>query len=134
MTWLSLLWVLWLIPGFGLWYLSYGLECFMDGATLSRDQFLAPFQCFWEEVLWVLPGGRKRKGDYIRRQVSRFEGEGYMGSWTYSDIRRFNLYEEVGSAMLPGWIHFVFMHVFLPLTPMVTAMAVYEVFLKGFFP
>lgn len=111
-----------LFVGFCLWYLYYGLECWMNGATMSRNQYLMHFSCLWEEFLWALPFyGAYLKGEYIREQISDFE-HGAMcsssGSWDYSEIREKNLYKKVGKAMLPGTWHFVCTHIVFPLMPL----------------
>ncbi len=114
-----------LIFGFSfcIWYVLYGVSCALNGATLNPgNQFLMPFRCFWEDLAWVGPGSRKRKGDYIRNQVRDWDGAmcSSTDSWDYDEIRKHNLYEEVGMKMLPGWKHFLFMHICVPFGPVLT--------------
>lgn len=108
-----------LIVGFVIWYLFYGLECWANGAFMSSKQ--THWSCLLEDVLWVLPGASKRKGEYIKKTMGSFE-HGSMcsssGSWDYEEIREKNLYEVVGNAMLPGLGHFLFMHVLIPFGPL----------------
>lgn len=42
---------------------------------------------------------------------------GFLGDWTYPEIREHNLYEVVGECLLPGRLHFVLMHIAVPLAP-----------------
>lgn len=100
--------------GILMWWLLYGLECYMNGSTdINR--------CLREEISWVLPGGRKRKADYIRALVGRSD-HGWIGEFSYESIRRDNLYEVVGSLVLPGFWHFCFMHILIPLIPLLCYM------------
>lgn len=98
-----------LILGALLWWLYYGLEIWINGGQYVSE-------CFLEELHWFLPGGRKLKGEYIKKLMRNFK-EGYIGNFKYSQIREYNLYEQVGQDVLPGRLHFIFTHIFIPLIP-----------------
>jgi hypothetical protein len=107
--------------GLGIWYFYYGIECALNGALANRPQFLAlPLFCFWEELSWVVPGGRKRKGQYIQRLTKGYNGVivGKRKSWKIREIVEGNLYEDCGKDVLWGMDHFVLTHVVLPLLPL----------------
>lgn len=106
-----------LIIGFILWYFYYGLECFLNGATLGRNQYTMHFSCLWEELLWVLPGGGERKAQFVRDRIGDFPRGSFAG-YAYEDIRKYNRYKEVGRAVLPGLGHFILTHMILPLSPL----------------
>ncbi len=54
------------VPSLAFWYVYYGLECYLNGASIGRNQYAMPFLCLWEETLWILPGGRRRKLAFAR--------------------------------------------------------------------
>lgn len=106
-----------LIVGFFLWYFYYGLECFLNGATIAHDQYTMQFHCLWEELLWNLPGGGERKAQFVKEYIGDIPC-GTFVDYSYEDIRKNNRYKEVGRAVLPGLGHFVLTHMFLPLIPL----------------
>lgn len=87
-----------ILVGFGIWYLLYGLTYRMNGGRHSV------FYGFWEELLWHLPGGLAKRTDYIRKMVGRGTEDrsisGYLGKYSYEEIREQNLYEEVAKTTL----------------------------------
>lgn len=109
-----------LAVGFIFWHFLYGLELYMNGASLNEGNIR--FSCFLQELRWILPGGSKLKGEYIKKSMGNFE-EGSMcseyDSWDYKEIRENNLYEKVGNAMLPGFTNFLFIHVLVPFGPLI---------------
>lgn len=105
--------------GFGLWFVYYGLESYMNGGY-------SIWRCFKEEVSWFLPGGRKLKGDYIRKMVDGWNGDGWIGEFSYKEIREDNLYEKVGSKVLPGRIHFLLTHILIPLIPSIVLTMIFQ--------
>ena len=97
------------VCAFVLWYLYYGLESALNGGTLGRHPLLMPFQCFWEEVLWNIPGGLRRKTEYIRENViGDWDGSvfGRTRSWNYEEVRIQNLYVDCARDIMRGPIHF----------------------------
>jgi hypothetical protein len=100
--------------GIGLWTLYYGIECCCNGGTMLR--------CLKEEISWFLPGGTRRKGRYIKENVISGLASGViMGwrkSWRYEAVAEYDLYEECGKDVLPGRLHFLIVHVVLPLAPL----------------
>lgn len=100
---------------FAAWWLIYGVERFLNGCS---ERWLIVL--VWEDFLFALPGSRRRKGNYIRECMGDLP-DGAMisstGSWDYQEIRDGNLYDDVGEAMLPGFWHFVGMHILLPFGP-----------------
>lgn len=87
-----------MISGFTLhWWTEHMMN---DGGGGFRDILTG----FYEDLLWALPGSRKRRGEYIRQMLLCY-GENSVGSmegYSHEEIRRNDLYEEVGLRMLPG--------------------------------
>lgn len=109
------------ILGFFIWYIYYGFECFLNGGTLGRNQYTMHFHLAWQELTWVLPGGRKRKGRYVKDNViGDIENGHILGCpWSYKEIRQHNLYEAAANKILPGLPHFLFTHILLPFLPLI---------------
>lgn len=111
-----------IIIGLVIWYFYYGLECYLNGSTLI-------FLCLWQEITWILPGGRKRKGRFVRNEIICYEEgkELYDGSicasnngtWRHKAVVEGDLYEQCGEDILPGWKHFLCVHVLIPLMPLI---------------
>lgn len=98
---LGTLWY-WVVALFG-FFLLWRVEYAING---GGSDFLAGFQ---EDFLWAIPGSRRRRGEYIRQMMDDWGCDGTTGSlggYSYEDIRRNNLYEEVGLKMLPGPLWF----------------------------
>lgn len=107
---------------FGIWYVYYGFECALNGGTLGRNPLLMPFQCFWEELLWNLPGGMRRKIIYLKENVIGEEGSGcivgmgFFGkSWDFEEVRQKNFYKACARDVLSGSFHFWIVVVAAPL-------------------
>ena len=100
--------VLMLIIGCVLWYILTGFEGAINGGLAGRNPLLMPFQLFGEALPWYLPGGIKRRGEYIRKRVCHGHGVilGTKYSWKYNQIRDENLYEECAADTLPGPFYF----------------------------
>lgn len=83
--------------GVVIWWLYYGVECFLNGAV---GGWWLPFAEAWRELKWNLP----------------------IVGWTYrlADANG----DAEWAAMLPGPIHFVFTCVVLPLVPLGIVIAV----------
>jgi hypothetical protein len=93
------LWLLVTLPfGFIMWYLYYGLECFINGGSIGNDGDLRTMllPCLKQEFRWLMPFGDK------------------------SDIPR------GFPTGIYGLFHFLFTHIFIPLSPTV----VYIAFMK----
>jgi hypothetical protein len=84
-----------LVFGFVLWWIYYGLECYING-EIGCNQYAMRFRLMWEEFLWILPGGKKRKLEYCN------------GNEDLADT-------------LPGPLHFICTHILLPFGPAVVA-------------
>lgn len=98
-----------LIVAFVLCYLYYGLESALNGGTVDRHLFWMPFRCFWEEVLWNIPGGFKRKVEYVRKNfVGDWNGSvcGSTRSWNYEEVRTKNLFVACTRDVMRGTINF----------------------------
>ena len=102
---------------FGLWYLYYGVQSFLNGGSIGRDPLLMPFQCFWEELLWQIPGGTARKIAYVRENVVG-DGDGVvLGNterWDYGEVRSQNLYAACARDVMPGAVGFWLTTVLVP--------------------
>jgi hypothetical protein len=65
-----------------------------------------------EDFLFAIPGGRRRRGAYIKKSIDSSMrnmpegGGGYMGDYSYQEIRDGNRYDEVGAQVLPGPLYF----------------------------
>jgi len=46
------------IIAFGVWYLVYGLECFINGGMGGWE---LPFRCLWDDIRFNSPGGWQRR-------------------------------------------------------------------------
>ena len=90
-------------------YLYFGLEGCINGATLGRNRYFMPFQIFWEDLLWSIPGGSRRRTEYIKLLVGD-SGDGCICSnkrnWEYNEIRSKNLYSECAKDVLGGNLGF----------------------------
>ena len=79
-----------LIFGIAFWYLLFGAELALNGARMDK---WVHFRCLWEELLWALPGGWKKRLDYCDGDVEL-------------------------AKTLPGIRNFIFMHFLVPFGPM----------------
>ncbi len=94
------------ILAFVAWYFYFGAECFLNGAD-SWDFFM-PFKCYWQEILWNIPGGQQRRIEWMKEWVKAPQHGTMLGktkSWNYEEVRAGNLYAECVSDMLPGKFH-----------------------------
>ena len=80
--------------GFGLvvWYFYYGLECFINGGSLGRNPYTMVFTLWFEELTWLFPGGWEKK-------LKLCHGD------------------EALARSLPGFWHFLIVHVVIPFGP-----------------
>lgn len=89
----------------------------------------------WEEFLWAIPiYGTILRGRHIKKQMGDIENGymmGYSKSYSYEEIRKGNLYNEVGKQMLPGLSDFIGINVFIPAFPTLLYLAV--CFIGGLF-
>ena len=91
---------------FVFWYIAYGIEMYLNGGKVGRGRFWV-FSCFWEELLWFLPGGLARRVDHIREMVRPQVGvSGYLHGYSYEQIREKNLYEVVAKKALGNGCYF----------------------------
>lgn len=114
-----------LTSGFVLWYGLFTVELGLNGFFTSPEA--TTWKGFCEELSWITPGATKRRADFVRKMIDGWD-EGYVGKWRYSEIRDNNLYEEVGWHVLPGYGHFVCVHIILPLTPTIISLGLYSVY------
>lgn len=121
-----------LIVGFVLWYLVYGLECFLNGGSLGRNQWTMQFVLLNQEISWLLVPGAKVK--YLKEHVilDCFEHGAICGStkgWDYQEVREQNLWRECANDVLPGWGHFIGTHILLPLFPLLVCVVMHGIYL-----
>lgn len=98
-----------LVCAFVLWYIYYGAESFLNGGTAGRHPLLMPFQCFWEEVLWNIPGGFARKVEYVRKNVVGYWNGSVCGStrsWNYEEVRAKDLFVACTRDVMRGTVNF----------------------------
>ena len=120
----------WYLPvAFVIWYVGYGLEVAINGGTLGRSLLLAPFSCFWEQMLETLPGGRAkwaRQQADLAGELLRCGNYTYIGrrhSWDLFTVREQGLYAQMGKDCLPGPWH-LFLWVVGPLLWPITLLVV----------
>ena len=115
------IWVVFAIVTFLVWLFIYGVTAFLNGGD-------GVFRCFAEEIMWHIPGGLKRRADYIKDIVDSMplqivNGEprllgtmsGTKQSWSYEEIRDKNLYSDCAKDMLGSTLGFWFSSVLLPI-------------------
>ena len=107
--------VILLVLSFLFWAFLHGASCALNGGEFWR--------CLGDDIMWFLPGGNKRKADYIRDRMDGFD-DGCIGEYNYRDIREYDLYEEVGKACLPGRISFIINHILIPFGPTAVYVAI----------
>lgn len=105
-----------LIVSYVAWYVLYWYECFLNGGDIGRDPLLMPFQLFWQDLQWILPGGLNRRAKYIEEMVQQGEGiiGGFRKSWNYQELRRTGDYRACARDVLPGVGIFFLNHIFVP--------------------
>ena len=118
----SLPWWYWTVAlvGFALnWRINYAINGGEGG-------FSELGEAFWEDFLRAIPGSKRRRGAYIRELVD-LGGDGFIGDYSYQEIRERGCYEEVGKQVLPGplsfWGH-VFGWMFWPVPATLLALVV----------
>lgn len=93
-----------LVFGLAFWYIFYGLELYMNGASFGKGSKYSIFHYLWEEFLWILPGGRKMKIKFCEdRDMSSEEAKD-----------------------LPGVFHFMFTHILIPFGPTILLNIYYQ--------
>ncbi len=129
-----------LLLGGGLWWFLYGLECFLNGG-------MGPFmhlRCLLQDISWLIPYFRTK---YIKEMVEYGNGTICLSqpllyqiycyfsnkkveyaSVTYQQIREKKLYKIVAKQYLPGLSHFIFMHLFVPLFPLIVGVCIHEMY------
>lgn len=111
--------------GHFVWWGVFGVECYFNGLSLSHEgpQWTLPYHGWLQDTRWqFLPW---TKTEHIRTLVGvdDADGEGYLGDFTYTEIRRRNLYAWVAWKELPGPIHYFGTHIVLPLIPLAVYLA-----------
>jgi hypothetical protein len=129
-----------LLVGGALWWLLYGLECFLNGGS-------GPFmhlKCLVQDASWLIPYFRIK---FVKEMVEYGNGTICLSpplyhqiycfftkkkieysSITYQEVREKRLYRLVARQYLPGLFHFVFMHFFVPLLPLIVGFAIYDIY------
>ncbi len=90
---------------FALWYVYFGMKYFFNNDDCGRNLFLMPFQCFWEKLLWNIPGGSVRKMLYVKELVGEDLDGSIVGEyecWNYEEIRSRNLYQACADDIFPS--------------------------------
>jgi hypothetical protein len=111
-----------LIAGIAVWLLYYTLELGLNGALFKRHIL----SYVYEELLWILPFHPARE-NYIKEIVHSCD-DGYIGDFEYKEVREYNLYNLVGRSVLPGFWHFVFTHMCIPLCPLAIFLMIWSYF------
>ncbi len=83
------------------WFALYGLEAYLNSGSLGRHPVWFPFQCAWEELGWYLPGGTRRRINFVRERIAVPFDDGVMiggtKAWHFSELRAL---EAPGSSIL----------------------------------
>jgi hypothetical protein len=97
------------------WYVLAGFGYSLNSGQLGRDPYLFPFQCFAEALPCYWFGGKEHRTQFIKKRIG-ISCQGWMISskrpYSYDEIRKDNLYEEVFWAMCGGRFSFWFGHFF----------------------
>lgn len=83
-----------------LWCL-YAFNMVLNGGASGRDPVWFPLDCWLQEASWNVPGGIHHKEQIVKRRVRSFDS-GFMGSFTYEEIRDKELYREVALKVFPS--------------------------------
>ena len=112
------------VLGFGLWWLTFGIACSMNGLNGAKYGLYLPFVGLWQDLCWRFKPGAAEA--WMRQLVNRFPNcEGYIGDYSYSEIREHNLYAEVGRKILAPLDLLLFEHVLVPGAPVLIVSAVH---------
>ena len=90
---------------FVFWYIYFSFVYFLNGGNVGRNQLTMVFELFREDILWNIPGGLKKKTEYIRNIVDNNE-IGFLGDYTHEQIKNENLYEECAIKLIPSTLSF----------------------------
>lgn len=96
------------IGAFVLWYVYFNFEYAINGGGAGRNPYLMVFQLFWQDILWSIPGGLKRKTAFIKERFGSGNVciAGSKRNWEWEDVVRDNLYEDCAKDTLPGPVGF----------------------------
>lgn len=104
---------IWAIGTIVTWYLFYAFTLAMNGGGNPIRTF------FTQDILWYLPGGLKRRAEYVKKIVKgASEHSSTMGSkrtWTDKEVVEGELYEEFAKDVLQGPVSFWIMSVIIPI-------------------
>lgn len=100
-----------------IWYINYALYVGLNGGN-------GVFKHFLRDITWYIPGGLRRRADFIRGIVNhpsalspRCIGGSICGKtrvWHYNEIREQNLYQECARDVLGAPIDFWLIQVAAP--------------------
>ena len=102
------LWV-YLTIGFLCWYALYNFHTLvsMEDTPDTRNipyLLLRPFRIFWEELTWLLPGGKKRRAAVAKEVIAT-----RMDGWAFQErLAAGETYAEIADDLLPTRMHFLF--------------------------
>lgn len=74
-----------------LWYGAIGLVAYLNGGGIGRHPVFFPFQCFWEEIVMLRPGGAAA---HMKKYVHEMFDAGVRGGfisaggrlWSYNEL------------------------------------------------
>lgn len=85
------------VVGLFCFYVLYGIEGYLNGAHVGRHPTWFPFQFYLAELRQYLPGGLKRRTDFIRALIGDREGSSISGKsklWWCNEVRASGAYQE----------------------------------------
>ncbi len=115
------------VVGIFLWYLVQSWRYGINSGQLGHSPYLYPVECFLEELVCYLPGGKKERIAFIDDRMAGTSGGAMLGfnrSYDHEVIRRDQCQNEVFYQMSGGPVHFWFMHLKYLAWPVLPALSV----------
>ncbi|MCI0533249.1 hypothetical protein L0Y49_03455 [bacterium] len=100
-----------LLCAFIVWYLYFSFEYMLNHCMAGRNQFLAVFELYAVNVLRNIPGGMKRKTEFIRNLAHNSKYDSILGDkrrWNFGEIQEHNLYRECAEDVFKSPLAFWF--------------------------
>jgi|694.fasta_scaffold04759_45 hypothetical protein len=95
-----------LLFGIFTWFFYSSLDMFLNGGESLYKNFL-------QSMGWLFS---KKRTQYIKDMVNRFDS-GYVGEYSYQEIREQNRYAEVANQVLPSRFQIIFINFIMPIIP-----------------
>lgn len=93
------------------WYLFVAFSYYINGGNLGRHRYWFPFQCLWEDIKMLRPGGAAHSiKEMVLESLRGGTVEGYLAGgkgWRYTELRDANDEQEwraCADAMYGSWL------------------------------